>query len=98
MYFIQCVPFVCVEAKEYSCWFLGKVWLDANVRPIHTLRSNLLYLAYSFSRHSALLKNCKNHAFYAFVKLENRVIHSYVVNDKTDFLLLFQPDSESFGK
>ena len=27
-----------LEAKEYSCWFLGKVWLDANARPIaHTL-------------------------------------------------------------
>ena len=27
-----------------------------------------------------------------------RVIHSYVVNDKIDYLLLFRPDSESFGK
>ena len=27
-----------------------------------------------------------------------RVIHSYVVNDKLDILLHFQPDSESFGK
>ena len=27
-----------------------------------------------------------------------RVIHSYVVNDKLDILLLFWPDSESFGK
>ena len=31
-------------------------------------------------------------------QISTRVIHSYVVNDKTDFLLLFQPDSESFGK
>ena len=28
----------------------------------------------------------------------NRVIHSYVVNDKIDIFLLFWPDSESFGK
>ena len=27
-----------------------------------------------------------------------RVIHSYIVNDKLDILLLFQPNSESFGK
>ena len=27
-----------------------------------------------------------------------RVIHSYVVNDKIDNLLLFRPNSESFGK
>jgi len=30
--------------------------------------------------------------------LGSRVIHSYVVNDKIDYLLISWPDSESFGK
>ena len=33
-----------------------------------------------------------------FTEYQLRVIHSCVVNDKLDILLLFWPDSESFGK
>ena len=34
----------------------------------------------------------------SLIGVSSRVIHSYVVNDKLDILLLFWPDSESFGK
>ena len=45
------------------------------------------------------LKNWVCHTLLNFkIEMGIRVIHSYVVNDKLDYLPLLWPDSESFGK